>query len=87
MRHIRVIQSVPVSSLALPAGTVSIEDAAAYLGVARETVRRCVNQGLLAAERHENTPGRQGWRWQISTDELMRFKDSRSRREALENVS
>lgn len=65
---------VPGDSFDLPEGLVTVDDAARYLGVARETIRRHISQGRLEAHRQENTPGRHGWCWMIDTAELMRVR-------------
>lgn len=59
----------------LPSGFFMIvEDAANWLGVSDESLRRYVAAGRIDAVREEGTHGRMGWRWAIPTEELNRVK-------------
>jgi excisionase family DNA binding protein len=74
--EIKVVQTVSITA-ALPRGVVSVKDAAVYLGCARETIRRYLLDGTLAGHRQEQTPGRHGFSWMITTESLMALKSRR----------
>jgi len=70
---ILVVREVPVTAETLPPGGVSVTDAARYLGVSDETVRRYIDAGRIRAERQASA-GREGWRHVIPTEELNRVR-------------
>ena len=82
--QIEIIQLVDADRMArfdpdlatLPPGLLSLIDAAAILGVNPETLRRRIRKGQVDVVRQRPSPGRMGWRWLISTDELRRLKTS-----------
>ena len=69
-----MIRRVPVSSEHLPPGEVSVEDAAAYLKVSDETVRRYISLGRIEARVEQGSVGSMGWRYVIPTEELARLR-------------
>lgn len=73
--EIRVFNVVTLETEELPAGYVSSDDAARYLRVAPQTIRRMIERGDIVAV-PDNTSGRFGWRWLINTSELMAYKKS-----------
>ena len=81
-RSIEVFNVVELDSKAngstrLPRGFVSVADAAAFLGISDETVRRWIVNGRLDADQvEERARGREGWRWVVPTSAL-----SKARRE------
>lgn len=59
----------------LPSGfLVGLDDAADWLGVSDESLRRYVGANRIEAIREDGTHGRMGWRWAFTTDELNRVK-------------
>lgn len=59
----------------LPSGyLVRLEDAAEWLGVSDETLRRYIAADRVEAIREDGTNGRMGWRWVFETDEINRLK-------------
>lgn len=59
----------------LPVGfLVGLEDAAQWLGVSDESLRRYIGAGRIEGVREEGTHGRMGWRWALPTEELNRVK-------------
>lgn len=75
-RSIRVFREVPLGLdlERLPDGFVNVEDAARFLGVSDETIRRHIEEGRIKAVRQEGVHGRTGWRYIIPTSELNRLK-------------
>lgn len=72
----RIYKDLDESSLrSLPSGFfVGIEDAAKWLQVSDESLRRYIAAGRIEAVREDGTAGRMGWRWGVPTDELNRVK-------------
>ncbi len=56
-----------------PTGFVSLADAAKWLGVSPEAVRKAIRSGRLPAQR-ERSSGKQGWRYVIRTTDLNLWK-------------
>ncbi len=77
-RTITVWNDVSVDAPRLPRGLMSVEDAAAWIGVSDETLRRYIEDGTFqGASKERNTWGREGWRWVVDTSQLMAFKKVR----------
>lgn len=74
MTSIRVFNEVSIDLDRLPPGFVSVEDAARWLGVSDETLRRHIAEGRIKAERQNATHGRAGWRYIITTAEVNRVR-------------
>jgi hypothetical protein len=74
----RVIEVDPQAT-ELPADCwVTAIDAARFLGLSREQIRRLVDKGKLTS-RKLRMSGPTGFRYMISTDELNRLKEERGR--------
>lgn len=72
----RIYKDIDTKGLAkLPSGfLVGLEDAASWLGVSDESLRRYIAADRIEAVREDGTHGRMGWRWAFMTDELNRIK-------------
>lgn len=71
----RIYKDIEDTGGKLPAGFLMvIEDAAEWLGVSDESLRRYISAGRIEAVREEGTHGRMGWRWAVPTEELNRVK-------------
>jgi hypothetical protein len=73
-RYITVFKLVEEDVPKLPQGFVNVEDAAIFLQVSDETVRRFIVEGELGGERQRHAHGPQGWRWVIPTRDVNRLK-------------
>lgn len=73
---IRVFQEVPLDLHLdrLPPGEVNVEDAARFLQVSDETIRRHIVEGRIKARREHDVHGRSGWRWVVPTSEVNRLR-------------
>lgn len=71
---LNVIRKVPMLEPLPPGGYLDLTDAAKYLGVARSTMQRWLEEGRVEALRDEPHSGRAGWRWLIPTSDLKRVK-------------
>jgi hypothetical protein len=71
---IRVYVPVPLSATEMPEGFVSLADAARFLGVARETLRRGINQGTISAEVEHDPEDSDRWRYVFRSEEVLRVK-------------
>jgi DeoR/GlpR family transcriptional regulator of sugar metabolism len=78
-RSLVVFQLVSESISRLPAGYVNVEDAATYLQVSDETVRRLIVDGQLEAEKQQQVHGPSGWRWIVKTASVNRLKKVRDK--------
>ena len=77
-RFVRVWQEVSIDARRLPAGFISVEDAAVWIGVSDETMRRYIREGMFTGVTEEDESwGREGWRYVIDTQALMAFKKVR----------
>lgn len=74
-RSVRVFRevSLDLGLDRLPGGKMNVEDAARWLGVSDETIRRHIAEGRIKAEREQDVHGRTGWRWVIDTAEVNRL--------------
>jgi hypothetical protein len=70
------LEEIPEDADRLPAGYVSLADAAKWLGVTTEALRKAIRSGRLAAER-ERSSGKQGWRYVVRTADLNRWRRER----------
>lgn len=61
----------------LPTGYVTAEDAATYLGVSGETVRRLIRDDKLIAAQDDQAQGPAGWRWLVFTPTLQTYRQAR----------
>lgn len=67
-------------SVRLPRGFVSVADAAAFLGVSDETIRRWIQTDRLDAQQvEERARGREGWRWVVPTTALTKARREMAR--------
>ena len=71
---ILVVQRISVNARDLPPGVVSVGDAAKFLGVTPETVRRNLATGHIVGKKEEGTAGHERWRWVIDSAELLRVR-------------
>ncbi len=67
------LEDIPEDAGELPEGFVSLADAAKWLGVSPEAVRKAIRSGRLPAQR-ERSSGKQGWRYVIRTTDLNLWK-------------
>lgn len=71
---IEVVHDVPVGGKLPPTGYMSVRDAATYLSVTSETIRRWISSGRISASKVETgARGRLGWRWIVDTREVERL--------------
>jgi excisionase family DNA binding protein len=73
--QIRVFNDCPLEEEELPPGFVSAEHAALYLDVSPQTIRRWIAEGKLNAVQ-DTSAGRFGWRWMVTTAELIAHKNA-----------
>lgn len=68
---IQVFNLVPLQEDRLPRGYVNVTDAARWLRVSDETVRRWIQSGRLEGiQTRVAARGREGWRWLVPTEAL-----------------
>lgn len=79
-RALVVFQLVPEDVSRLPLGYVNVEDAATYLRVSDETVRRLIVDGRLEADQQQQAHGPAGWRWIVKTPSLNRLRKIRGKK-------
>jgi len=72
MEGIQVFNIVKVGGPLPGKGYVGVDDAAKWLGLHRETVRRMIEEGRLKAEVAEGGRGSQGWRYVVPVSALKR---------------
>lgn len=72
---VRIYKDVEVSHAPLPSGfLLTVVDAAAFLGVSDESLRRYGKSGRIECVREDGTHGRHGWRYAVTSDEVNRVK-------------
>ncbi len=70
---VNFVRKVPIADGLPNDGYLDLTDAALYLGVARSTMQRWLEEGRVTAIRDEPWGGRAGWRWLIPTSDLKRL--------------
>jgi hypothetical protein len=76
-RFVSVFVLVSEDADKLPPGYINVEDAANFLRVSDESVRRFISTGTLYAEKQYQAHGPVGWRWIIPTAGINRLKSLR----------
>lgn len=73
--RVRIYKDIEVGRAPLPGGfRVRLQDAADYLGVSDESLRRYIKAGRIASVEEDGTQGRTGWRHALTTDEVNRVQ-------------
>ncbi len=67
------LEDIPEDAEELPEGYVSLADAARWLGLTSEALRKAIRSGRLPAQR-ERSSGKQGWRYVIRTEDLNQWR-------------
>jgi DeoR/GlpR family transcriptional regulator of sugar metabolism len=79
-RSLVVFQLVSEDVPHLPPGYINVEDAATYLQVSDETIRRLIVDGQLEAEKQRQAHGPSGWRWIVRTPSVNRLRKIRGKK-------